>query len=219
MGNLKIEVVYCAPKSVFAALLDSPISEIALQKYELPGRYILFVVMLAKKKNLPTLIDALYILKASGFQCPPLIIAGRRYKQSDASDIFGQIRTLGLDDDIRYIGPVEDEVLPALYRGAEVFIFPSLHEGFGIPCLEAMMCRVPLVTARSGAIPEIVGDAALLVDNPTDAHALAAAIQRVLTDSDLRDTLVDSGTQWVTQFTWPHLADKVASIYKSLLGG
>lgn len=214
----KIEVVYCAPKSVFGRLTELPASKILLGKYQLPARYILFVGMLAKKKNLPTLIEALHILKTSGFQCPPLIIAGRRYKQSDATDIFGQINALGLDEDVRYIGPVEDEVLPALYRGADVFIYPSLHEGFGIPCLEAMMCRVPLITARSGAIPEIVGDAAVLVDDPLDAAALADAIKRVLTDADLRQTLVDRGIVRVEQFTWPRLADKVALVYGELLG-
>ena len=213
----RIKVVYCAPKSIFSTPTVLPASRAALQKYQLPERYILFVGMLAKKKNLPTLIEALHILKTTGFQCPPLVIAGRRYRQSDATDIFEQIHTLGLDEEVRYIGPVEDVVLPALYRGSDAFIFPSLHEGFGIPCLEAMMCRVPLVATRSGAIPEIVGDAALLVDDPTDAYALAQAIQRILSDTDLRHTLVTNGALWVEQFTWPHLADKVVAVYKDLL--
>lgn len=213
----KVDVVYCAPKSIFSTLVESGGNKAALEKYALPERYILFVGMLAKKKNLSTLIEALHLLKASGFACPLLVIAGRRYKQSDATAIFDQIRVLGLDEDVRYIGPVADEVLPALYRGAEAFIYPSLHEGFGIPCLEAMLCRVPLVAARSGAIPEIVGDAALLVDDPTDAHALADAIRLILTDVVLRRTLVDSGSVWVEQFAWPRLADRVLSIYRDLL--
>lgn len=213
----KIEVVYCAPKAIFSMPAILSASRAALQKFQLPARYILFVGMLAKKKNLPTLIEALHILKTDGFQCPPLVIAGRRYRQSDATDILEQIHVLGLDEEVRYLGPVEDIVLPALYRGAEAFIFPSLHEGFGIPCLEAMMCRVPLIAARSGAIPEIVGDAALLVDDPTDARALAHAIRRILSDTNLRHQLVANGVVWVEQFTWLRLADKVTSIYRDLL--
>lgn len=215
----KIDVVYCAPKAIFSTHAESSESYEALRQYHLPERYILFVGMLAKKKNLPTLIEALGILKGSGFQCPPLVIAGRRYRQSDESDIFQQIHTLGLDKDVHYIGPVDDIVLPALYHRAEAFIFPSLHEGFGIPCLEAMICRVPLVAARSGAIPEIVGDAALLVDDPTDAHALAEAIRRTLTDADLRHTLVTRGAVRAERFEWPRLADEVMTIYEDLLAG
>jgi len=212
----KTEVVYCAPKSVFQQPVQSSQSDIA-RKYRLPERYMLFVGMLAKKKNLSTLIHALHVLKQRGVEYPPLVIAGRRYRQSDDVAIFQQISSLGLESDVRYIGPVEDQELPSLYRGAEVFVFPSLHEGFGIPCLEAMSCRVPVVAARSGAIPEVVGDGALLVDDPTDASGLAQAIHRVLSDSSLRQELVAKGSARAEEFSWPRLADQVLALYRRLL--
>ncbi len=196
----KIEVVYCAPKSIFQTPVEPQMREDIGLKYRLPERYILFVGMLAKKKNLSTLIQALYILKERHADCPPLVITGRRYRQSDDVAIFEQINSLELDSDVQYIGSAADHELPALYSGAEAFIFPSLHEGFGIPCLEAMACRVPVVTVRSGAIPEVVGDAALLVDDPTDANALAQAIHQVLDDSSLRRELITKGTRRAEQF-------------------
>jgi glycosyltransferase involved in cell wall biosynthesis len=112
---------------------------------------------------------------------------------------------------------VGDDELRGLYGGAEVLVFPSLHEGFGIPCLEAMKCGVPVVAARSGAIPEVVGDAALLVDSPTDAGALAEAIHRLLEDELLRQDLIAKGAARAAQFSWPRSADQVLALYQHLL--
>jgi alpha-1,3-rhamnosyl/mannosyltransferase len=173
--------------------------------------------MLAKKKNLSTLIRALHVLKQRDLLRYPLVIAGRRYRQSDDTAIFQLIRSLGVESEVRYIGPVEDEELPVLYGGAEVFVFPSLHEGFGIPCLEAMKCRVPVVAARSGAIPEIVGDAALLVDDPTSSHDLADSIHLALSDPSLRQNLIAKGGARVEQFSWPRLAEELLLLYRRML--
>jgi glycosyltransferase involved in cell wall biosynthesis len=173
--------------------------------------------LLAKKKNLPTLIRGLHLLKDRGSDYPALVIAGRRYHQSEEGDIFRQVRSLDLESDVYYIGPVEDEDLPGLYGGAQAFVFPSLHEGFGIPCLEAMTCRVPVVAARSGAIPEVVGDAALLVDDPTDADLLADAIQRILTDPALREEMIARGLERARQFSWPRFAEQVLTLYREVL--
>jgi glycosyltransferase involved in cell wall biosynthesis len=213
----KIKVVYCAPKSIFQKPVDPRLLEHVSQKYHLPKRYMLFVGLLAKKKNLLTLFRALHLLKQQQIDYPPLVIVGRRYSQSDDVTIFQQIRSLGLESDIQYIGPVEDEELPSLYRGAEVFVFPSLEEGFGIPCLEAMMCRVPVVTTRGGAIPEIVGDAALLVDDPTNENTLAQALHQLLSDELLRQTLIARGITRVENFSWPQFSDQVLDLYRFLL--
>jgi glycosyltransferase involved in cell wall biosynthesis len=213
----KIEVVYCAPKSIFQQPAQAASPGDVAHRYGLSERYILFVGMLAKKKNLSTLIQALHVLKQRGADPPNLVIAGRRYRQSDDVAIFQQIHALGLESDVQYIGPVEDQELPGLYRGAEVFVFPSLHEGFGIPCLEAMACRAPVVAARSGAVPEVVGDAALLVDDATDAQAFARAIHQVLSDPSLRQELIARGSRRAERFSWPPLADQVLALYRRLL--
>jgi len=213
----KIEVVYCAPQSIF----DKPISPEEVDRisraYRLPKEYLLFVGMLAKKKNLSTLIRALHILQREMQNCPSLVLAGRRYRQSDDTAIFPLIRSLGLESHVHYLGPVGDDELRGLYGGAAAFIFLSLHEGFGIPCLEALKCGVPLIAARSGAVPEIVGDAALLVDNPTDAYAVADAIRRVLEDTTLRRTMVEIGQARAAQFSWSRSANQVVALYRALL--
>jgi glycosyltransferase involved in cell wall biosynthesis len=213
----KVEVVYCAPQSIFEEPIAPQLVEDIRRKYRLPARYLLFVGILAKKKNLPTLIRALHVLRQGSGDCPPLVLAGRRYRQSDDSAILQQIHSLGLESHIRCIGPVGDDELRGLYGGAEVFVFPSVHEGFGIPCLEAMKCGVPVVAARSGAIPEVVGAAALLVDNPTDAGALAQAIHRLLEDESLRQDLIAKGAARAAQFSWPRSADQVLALYQHLL--
>lgn len=214
-----VKVIYCAPKSIFRQQ-QAALSLTAVQaKYQLPGHYLLFVGMLAKKKNLTTLVQALHILHSERMDIPPLIIAGRRYHQSDDSSIFEQIHAMGLDTTITHIGEVKDEELPALYSGADAFIFPSLHEGFGIPCVEAMLCGVPIIAAASGAIPEIVGDAALLIKNPLDARELAQAIKQVLDDATLRKTLTERGLQRAKRFDWTILATETLELYDDVLRG
>jgi glycosyltransferase involved in cell wall biosynthesis len=225
LSPAKIEVVYCAPHSAF----DSPPGPHSFdrlsQKHGLEPGYLLFLGILAKKKNLPTLIQAMHLLKAEGLDVPPLILAGRRYRQSDDSAILAQICNLGLEDTIRYLGPVADEELPGLYTGARALLFPSLHEGFGIPCVEAMKCGVPVIAARSGAIPEVTGDAAILVDQPADAaasagafaRAFAVAIRSLLEDEALCETLIARGRARAAEFSWNRSAGQVLDLYRSLL--
>ncbi|MGC9397910.1 MAG: glycosyltransferase family 4 protein [Anaerolineae bacterium] len=214
----KIDVVYCAPKSVFHCHCENYRPRALRDKYHLPERYMLFVGMIAKKKNLSTLIEALHRLKIRREHYLPLVIVGRRYKQSDDVAIFDQIRSLGLKNDIYYLGPVPDQDLPGLYRGADIFVFPSLHEGFGIPCVEAMACRVPVIASRSGAIPEVVDDAALLVSNPKDPQSFADAILRLMENSDLRRDLINRGIKRAEYFVWSRFAQQVLGIYECVLG-
>jgi alpha-1,3-rhamnosyl/mannosyltransferase len=157
------------------------------------------------------------MLRERGATDVSLVMAGRRYRQSEDVDVFEQIRALGLQADVQYIGPVEDADLPGLLAGAQALVYPSLHEGFGIPCLEGMACQVPVVAARSGAIPEVVGDAALLVDDPTDVLLLADALERALTDQNLRQELLARAGVRVRQFSWPQSARQVLALYRRLL--
>ena len=213
----RIEVVYCAPKEVFQQRVEQPAVDVVRHKYGLPERYILYVGLIAKKKNLGTLVRALSVLHERQATDLSLVMAGRRYRQSEDVDVFEQVRALGLEAEVQYIGPVEDADLPGLYGGAQVLVYPSLHEGFGIPCLEAMACRVPVVAAKSGAIPEVVGDAALLVDDPTDVHQLADAIHRACTDQSLRQELLARASIRVRQFSWSKSAEQVLALYRHLL--
>ena len=118
---------------------------------------------------------------------------------------------------MRLVGFVDDADLPALYSAADVFAFPSLYEGFGIPILEAMGCGTPVVTANTSSLPEVAGDAALLVD-PYDVPGLAHALWRLIDDAALRDALVERGVAQVARFTWRSAAERLLSVYHETLG-
>jgi glycosyltransferase involved in cell wall biosynthesis len=109
---------------------------------------------------------------------------------------------------------VAEADLPALYAGAQLFVFPSLYEGFGLPVLEAMACGAPVVCSNTSSLPEVAGDAALLVD-PLDVNALAAAIGRVLGDAALADDMRQRGLRQAARFTWAHTAQQTLAVYRS----
>lgn len=184
-------------------------------KYKLPDNYILFVGILAKKKNLRTLLYAMHALHQAGYDAH-LVIAGRVYPQSDASSELNLIGDLRLEHSIHYLGEVPDEDLPALYAGARVFVMPSLHEGFGIPCWEAMAVGTPVVASRRGALPEVVGDAGILVDDPLNVDEWVKAIQQCLEDDQLRARLIERGYQQVRGRTWRTVAAETFAVYQEV---
>jgi len=212
----KIHVIYCAPQSLFDAPVD-PMAVKSLQReLGLPQTYLLFVGMLARKKNLATLISAVALLKDRGIEAP-LVIVGRRYSQSDDTAVLDLVKRRGLDALVRYLGPVSQDDLRGLYAGARMLVYPSLHEGFGLPCVEAMKCGVPVVAARSGAIPEIVGDAAVLIDDPTDSVAFSRAIEQLLVDEDARQGLIALGYARAAAFSWKTAARDTVQLYDSVM--
>ncbi len=157
-------------------------------KYNLPERYLLYLGINKPHKNLVQLIEAYAQLHPSSFTLhpSPLVIAGAwddRYPEAKQ-----RAEALGLGDSVRFLGPVDDADLPALYSGCTLFVFPSLYEGFGLPVLEAMACGAPVACGNRSSLPEAAGDAALLFD-PTDRDAITAAIQRALTNESLRQSL------------------------------
>jgi glycosyltransferase involved in cell wall biosynthesis len=119
---------------------------------------------------------------------------------------------------VRFFGFVPDKTLAVLYRLARAFVFPSLYEGFGLPPLEAMASGTPVITSNLSSLPEVVGDAALLID-PYDPSAIADAMRRVLLDSDLRDDLRQRGLRRVSEFSWERSVRRVRAIYEEVLAG
>jgi glycosyltransferase involved in cell wall biosynthesis len=212
----KVHVIYCAPQSVFDTPMDDAAADATRRKFGLPDEYVLFVGMLARKKNLSTLVAAMALLRDRGIQTS-LVMAGRRYSQSDDKGILDLVREKGLTAQVHYLGPVSQDDLRALYSGAQTLVYPSLHEGFGIPCIEAMKCGVPVIASQSGAVPEIVDDAAILIDDPMDADGFASAIESVLTNSDLRRTLVLKGHVRTQQYRWPKSASQTLRVYNLCL--
>lgn len=184
-----------------------------LARYRIRPPYLLYVGGLNGRKNIPRLLEAYAHLRAR-HPAVTLVIAGRRQWQAGAID--EAFRRLALEGRVHFTGYVADADLPALYSAAELFVFPSLYEGFGLPPLEAMACGTPVVTTNVSSLPEVVGDAALMVD-PYDSAALAAALERALTDSALRAELRCKGLQRAAQFSWERTARETLAVYRQVL--
>ena len=178
----------------------------------LPGRFLLFVGAFEPRKNLTGLVDALKIL-GSRSEPIPLVIAGRR--GGDYENVLARIRQTGLENRVRSIGYVPEPELRRLYRLAEVFMFPSLAEGFGLPILEAMASGVPVAASRTSAMPEVGGEAALYFD-PSQPEDMAAAILKLLEDKELRGRLVEAGKARARTFSWQATARRTLDLYRSL---
>lgn len=183
--------------------------------YALPDRYVLYFGSNKPHKNVPRLVEA-FAQAHRHFPTPnfQLVIAGHwdeRYPQ--AKEL---VERMNLKAAVSFIGPVKDADLPALYGGAEVFVFPSSYEGFGLPVLEAMACGAPVICGNRSSLPEVAGDAALLYD-PADARALADVIGQLLADRVLRETQRARSLDRAAAFTWDRVAQQTSDLYRTLL--
>ncbi len=181
-------------------------------KYSPDRPYLLMVGTLEPRKNHAAALDLLARLKAAEFP-HRLVIAGGKGWLFDP--IQRQVDALGLTDDVVFAGFVPDEALPALYTGAACVVMPSLYEGFGFPVLEAMACGAPVVCSNVSSLPEVAGDAALLVD-PLDGDALFAAVRRVLTEPDLARYLGVAGQRQAAGFRWDRTAAETVGVYAAV---
>jgi len=183
------------------------------ERFQLDERFILYAGNVKPHKNVERLIDAFHVLHTNGFEHLKLLIIGSDI--SKYATLRRAIHTHDLHKYVRFLGFVSDETLAALYRLAAVFVFPSLYEGFGFPPLEAMASGTPVVASNLSSLPEVLGDAALLVD-PYDANALAGAIRRVLVDDTLRRELSARGQAKVQEYSWEEAARRVRQIYQEV---
>ena len=184
------------------------------RQYGLPEHYILFVGSLGKRKNLAALLHAYAHVRSAGRK-EPLVVAGPA--RTSYPSLRQALRELDLESDVILTGYVPDSDLPALYSGAELFVFPSLYEGFGLPPLEAMACGTPVVCSNAASLPEAAGDAALMVD-PHDVAGLAGAMLSVLSGGDLRQDLRERGLARAARFTWERTARQTLAVYEKVLG-
>lgn len=189
------------------------VSEEVKVRLNLPSRYVLAVGTVQPRKNLGRLAAALRVLVEHGLP-HHLVIAGKRGWLAGTVD--QAIETSGMADRIHRVGYVAPTDLPAVYTGADAFCFPSLYEGFGLPALEALACGVPTLVSDRGALPEVVGDAALTV-NPTDERAIGTALVRLLTDADLRQRLAAAGPLRAAHFSWDQTAAQTLAVLREVL--
>lgn len=179
-----------------------------------PAPYLLHVGTIEPRKNLPRLIEACAPLWRGGALRQRLVLAGAPGWGSAA--VEAAIARHGAGDWVVRLGRVADADLPALYAGADAVLVPSLYEGFGLPLLEALACGAPVIAAAAGALPEVAGDAALLVD-PRDAGAWGAAITHLLSDPDLAARLRAAGPRRAAPFTWTRCAEQTLAVYREAL--
>jgi glycosyltransferase involved in cell wall biosynthesis len=184
-----------------------------LRKYGVRRPYVVSVSRTYPHKNLAGLLRSFALLRARGHRDLRLVLVGERYRAG--GDLDRLAGALGLGDEVVFTGFVGQDELSALYSGAEVFAFPSLAEGFGLPVVEAMACGTPVVASDASAVPEAVGDAGVVAD-AKDPEAFAAALARVLDDADLRARLGAAGTKRAATFSWEKAAAAVAGVYREL---
>ncbi|MBN1658755.1 MAG: glycosyltransferase family 4 protein [Anaerolineae bacterium] len=215
----KVDVVHAAPDPCFRRLPDAGAAASVRARYGLPEHLILYVGLLARKKNIPTLLRAFGQLCRETDLPHALVATGRPFATSnDERRVRELLSELGITDRVHITGLIPQEDVVALYNAADLFAFPSLHEGFGLVPLEAMACGAPVVAANTSAIPEVVGDAAVLVDDPTDENELARAIVRVLTDSTLAHSMVQRGFEQARLFSRERSAREMLHIYRQVAG-
>jgi glycosyltransferase involved in cell wall biosynthesis len=206
----RITVVYPGVDENLRRVDDPAAIAAARAKYDISGEYLLYVGTLHPRKNLVRLIEAFSALESGALK---LVVAGQKGWLYDR--IFARVQELGVEQRVIFPGYVADADLPALLSGARVFAFPSLYEGFGFPVLEAMACGVPVVCSDVSSLPEVAGDAALLVD-PLDTRAWATALERALTDEELRVELTTRGYVQVERFSWQRAAEATLNVLEKV---
>jgi glycosyltransferase involved in cell wall biosynthesis len=203
--------VYCGIGEQFHPRTEEAVVDIC-RRYGIHKPYVLAVGALQARKNLESVLEAYARLRRQGLPHTLVLVGPKAWK---SQGVFQRLHQLELDDDVQLTGFIDDRDLPAVYSGASCFIFPSLYEGFGLPPLEAMACGAPVVTSNTSSLPEVVGDAGLLV-GPKDIDCLTTAISRVLTDSALASDLRNRGIARAKQFTWEAAALSHADLYRNI---
>ena len=210
----KITVLLSGVDPRFAPVTDEAVLKSIRARYGIGEQpYIFCIGTVQPRKNYSRVIQALAALRAEGLDLQLVIAGGKGWLEDE---MYRTLRETHMQDHVHRIGFARDEDLPALYSGATLTAFPSLYEGFGLPILESMACGTPVVTANVSSLPEVAGEAALMVD-PYDVPALTDAMRRLITDKALRGVLIQRGYEQVKQFTWAKAASQLRAIYERVL--
>lgn len=210
----RVSVVHEAASPAFRPVRDRAQLHLVRAKYALPERFVLYVGTIEPRKNLGRLMAAMAQARAAGI--PHHLVCVGPYGWS-SRDLSGLIDRLGLTPYVHFTGYVPFEDLPVLYNLGELFVFPSLYEGFGLPVVEAMACGTPVITANSSSLVEIAGDAAVTID-PSSTDALADAILGLAMDEEHRRDLSARGLSRSRAFSWTQTAKEMLAVYQRAAG-
>jgi glycosyltransferase involved in cell wall biosynthesis len=211
VSSKKVDIVYCGVDKAFHPLPEREVASFR-QKRGLPERIMLFVGTIEPRKNVARLIEAYSRLRDGQVK---LVIGGARGWLYE--EVFARVEELDLTGDILFPGYIPPDELPLWYNAAELFIYPSLYEGFGLPPLEAMACGTPVITSNVSSLPEVVGEAGLTVD-PLNSRGLAEAMNQVLGDEALRQSMRERGLARAGRFSWAKAAQETVEVYRRALG-
>jgi glycosyltransferase involved in cell wall biosynthesis len=203
----KIRVIHLGVESRFCPISNV---EVFRLKNNIPSKMILNVGTLEPRKNVVSLIRAFKKLREKGVEGYKLVIAGEKGWLYE--EIFREVGHSDLNQEILLLGVVRDEDLPLLYNCADIFVYPSLYEGFGLPPLEAMACGIPVITSNTSSLPEVIGDAGIMVD-PTDVNALCESMYILLKDKELWNRMRKMGLERSKLFSWEKTAEKILKVY------
>ena len=214
----KISVVYQAPSNRFSSNPGDNLIDSIMKKYRISSNYILFAGSIDERKNLETAVDALRHYKNdSGESGIKLVLAGKEDMMPKyTARLKSFINQREMNDSIIFTGYISEEELIALYWGASALIFPSLYEGFGVPPLEAMLAGIPVIASDISSIPELVGDAGLLI-KPGDITGFAEAIDTVLNNGKTAKELIEKGRARVMEFSWDKTGKEIYSILQRVM--
>lgn len=210
----RITVTYEAPEDIYYPIDREEAKRYLAENYAVPERFILYLGGFGPRKNVQGLIRAFHALKRDlPFKCS-LVLVGKEAR--DFRELAMMVEALGIEKEVVFPGFVPVEDLPIFYSGADLFVYPSFYEGFGLPPLEAMACGAPVVTSDLSSIPEVVGDAAVLV-NPYDTVSLAEGMYAILADPKLAEEYRTRGFKRVKEFSWLDTAQKTLDIYEQTM--
>jgi glycosyltransferase involved in cell wall biosynthesis len=210
----RITVLLSGVDTRFNQISDRSVLLTTRKKYGLGTTpYIFSIGTVQPRKNYGRLIQSLAHLRSSGYDINLVIAGGRGWLEDP---IYENIRINKMENHVHFIGFADEIDLPALYSAAYCFAFPSLYEGFGLPVLEAMACGTPVITSNVSSLPEVAGNAAIMID-PYDVNALTHALRRLLDDQELYQTLIKKGFEQAKLFSWEKSAVQLSDIYTRLL--
>ena len=208
----RIDVVYQACDDRYRNVVEENRVLCALRKYGLPDKYWLTVGTMTKRKNLHLVVEAMS--KVPDRIRRPLVIIGKETEYTKT--VIRLAKSLGIEHLLIFPRNVTNDDLPAVYQGADIFLYVSLYEGFGIPVLEALCSRIPVITSNVSSLPEAGGQESYLI-SPDDSGAIAAAIEHIEHDKKLRSRMIDSGYIYSQKFLGRVLAEEMMNLYKDVL--